>query len=492
MLRELLKERLLAAADEILALFERTVASYEDELSRTREENERLRQQLEALSKTQIVLHVEGVQQLIGRQEERPHQPQGGSPTLKQEDPQLPHVKEEEEQLWVTQECLLGLGEVVKAEDHEDKPLESSQLHHSPSEENKGAEPPSSSSPQHTTTEAEGDHCGGSQAGNLLAPSDHTTSNSPEDEDRDHTQKALSSDADCEDVQQRLGRQKERPHQPQGGSSSSKREYPQPLHIKEEDDPQPPRVKEEAEELWVTQECLPGPEEADLTKLPLTVVSVKTEDHEDKPPESSPIHHSPSEEPPSSSSPPPQHTTTEADGVNRFAPLPDCEAEDTREASSSDTDFEGDTRTRTANKHSECSQKKAGKKRLTCSVCAKSFCDKCDLRRHMRTHTGEKPFACSVCGKRFSDKSNMVKHTRTHTGEKPFTCSVCGDKFVQSSTLNTHMRTHTGEKPFCCSFCGKSFSCKSNMNVHMRTHRVEKPFSCSMYLTEIKNLFHDE
>ncbi|XP_061890976.1 zinc finger protein 567-like [Entelurus aequoreus] len=58
---------------------------------------------------------------------------------------------------------------------------------------------------------------------------------------------------------------------------------------------QTPHIKEEEEEVWITQvgECLPGQEEADLTKFPLTVVSVKTEDHEDKPPESSQRHHSP-------------------------------------------------------------------------------------------------------------------------------------------------------------------------------------------------------
>ncbi|XP_061925594.1 major histocompatibility complex class I-related gene protein-like isoform X3 [Entelurus aequoreus] len=119
-------------------------------------------------------------------------------------------MKEEEEEVWITQEgeCLLGQEEddvttfpltvvSVKTEEHEDKPPESSQLHHSPN------------------------------------------------------------------VQQ-------------------------PPHIKEEEeDPQPPHIKEEEEEVWITQE------EDDVTKFPLTVVSVKTEEHEDKPPESSQLHHSP-------------------------------------------------------------------------------------------------------------------------------------------------------------------------------------------------------
>ncbi|XP_054630194.1 tigger transposable element-derived protein 4-like isoform X2 [Dunckerocampus dactyliophorus] len=79
-----------------------------------------------------------------------------------------------------------------------------------------------------------------------------------------------------------MGRQ-ECPPQWQGRSSTF-----------EQEDPQPPRVKEEPEEFWTTQEgeCLLRPAEADLTTLPLTGVSVKTEDQEDKPPESSQLHHS--------------------------------------------------------------------------------------------------------------------------------------------------------------------------------------------------------
>ncbi|XP_054642503.1 myb-like protein X isoform X5 [Dunckerocampus dactyliophorus] len=131
-----------------------------------------------------------------------------------EEEPQPTYVKEEEEELSITQEGehLLGpeeadhgrlplTGVSVKTEDPEDKPPESSQLHHSPSEEMREAEPSCSSSLQHMTTEADGDHCGGSQTDNLLAPlsdSDDTTSHSPEGEDNDFTQESLSSDTDCE------------------------------------------------------------------------------------------------------------------------------------------------------------------------------------------------------------------------------------------------------------------------------------------------------
>ncbi|XP_061832783.1 uncharacterized protein [Nerophis lumbriciformis] len=174
MLKELVKERLMVAADEIFALFESTITSYEEELSRTREEKERHRQQLEAARKTQIVLHVEDVQQLSGHQE-RPPTPQEESSTLKQEDPQLPDLKEEEEEHMISQsgeEGFLGpheadltklplTGVSVKTVDHEDKP----------------------------------------QVDNLLAPlsdSDDVMSHFTEDGDEDYTQVPLSVNTDCE------------------------------------------------------------------------------------------------------------------------------------------------------------------------------------------------------------------------------------------------------------------------------------------------------
>ncbi|XP_061749309.1 uncharacterized protein LOC133547811 [Nerophis ophidion] len=102
--------------------------------------------------------------------------------------------------------------------------------------------------------------------------------------------------------------EKERPHQKpqvvlhrtdvqQPPHIKEEEENPQPPHIKEEEEnPQPPHIKEEEEEVWMSQEgeCPVGQEEADVSKFPLTVVSVKTEEHEDKPPESSQLHHSPS------------------------------------------------------------------------------------------------------------------------------------------------------------------------------------------------------
>ncbi|XP_061528688.1 uncharacterized protein LOC133400248 [Phycodurus eques] len=98
MLKELVRERLIAAADEIFRLFERTIASYEEQLCRAREESERHRRQLEADCNNQVVMRNEDVQPLIGRQEEPSFQQKAGSSSLDWDDAQRPHVKEEEEE----------------------------------------------------------------------------------------------------------------------------------------------------------------------------------------------------------------------------------------------------------------------------------------------------------------------------------------------------------------------------------------------------------
>ncbi|XP_061742739.1 major centromere autoantigen B-like isoform X2 [Nerophis ophidion] len=97
-----------------------------------------------------------------------------------EEEPQSPRVKEEEEEHSISQEEFDRpegdhvIRVIVKSEDGEVK---------GESEERKEAEPPSSSS-----TEADEDHCGGSQADKLLAPlsdSEDTTSHSPDTDDED-------------------------------------------------------------------------------------------------------------------------------------------------------------------------------------------------------------------------------------------------------------------------------------------------------------------
>uniref|UniRef100_A0A8D0AP56 C2H2-type domain-containing protein n=1 Tax=Sander lucioperca TaxID=283035 RepID=A0A8D0AP56_SANLU len=248
----------------------------------------------------------------------------------------------------------------------------------------------------------------------------------------------------------------------------------------------PPRIKEEHEELWSSQEGeqLQGLEEADITKFPFTPVPVKSEDNEERA-QSSQLHQRQT-----------QHMETEADGEDCGGPEPDRnshphpllqpETEDqTGDSSEPETGDSADWK-ETREPQSALNSLKHDstcKKTFSCSECGKICGFKSDLKKHMRTHTGEKPFSCSVCKKSFTQSDYLQLHMIIHTGEKPFSCSVCNTSFTQTfnerGTLKIHMMTHSGEKPFSCS-CGRRFGQRGNLKTHLRTHTGEKAFSCSV------------
>ncbi|XP_074469089.1 uncharacterized protein LOC141754122 isoform X1 [Sebastes fasciatus] len=259
----------------------------------------------------------------------------------------------------------------------------------------------------------------------------------------------------------------------------------------DQEDPEPPHIKEEQEDHWTSQEGeqLQGLEEADIIKFTFTPVAVKSEDDEEKP-QSLELHQRQTEQ-----------METEADGEDCGGPEPvrnsdpdrhsDPDTEDeTEESSEPETDNSDDWKeTREPQSglnslnndevpvsDSRCS---AGEKPFSCSVCGKMFCFKHHLKRHMQSHTGEEPFSCSVCKKYFTQSGYLQKHMRIHTGAKPFSCSVCKKYFTQRINLQRHMRIHTGEKPFSCSVCKKSFTQSGNLQTHMGIHTRETPFTCS-------------
>ncbi|XP_042291767.1 oocyte zinc finger protein XlCOF22-like isoform X3 [Thunnus maccoyii] len=425
MLRAVVDQRLTAAAEEIFVLFERSIAEYEEELSRSKEENERQRKLLDAVFNPQLQLHRAALpldvrKVIVGEEEQRER-----SSSLDQEDPGPPHIKEEQEELWTSQEGeqLQGLEEAditkftftpvpVTIGDDEEKP-QSSKLHQRKTEL--------------IETEADGQDCGGSEPARNSHP-DRLLQPDTDDKTSD------CSEADTDDSDE----------------------------WKETSEPQSSQLHQSQTEQMKTEadgEDCGGSDPA-------------RNSHPDK-------HLQPDTDDKISNS-----SATDTDDSDEWKETSEPQS-DLKSQMSCNTSKKSFSCSECDKKFSQKGHLiihqriHTGEKPFSCSVCGKRFVCEGSLRRHMRIHTGENPFSCSVCGKRLVCKGSLRRHMTIHTGEKPFSCSVCGKSFTQSG-LEYHLKTHTGEKPFSCSVCGKRFVCKGSLRRHKRIHTGEKPFSCSV------------
>ncbi|XP_075945821.1 uncharacterized protein LOC142947839 [Anarhichas minor] len=249
-----------------------------------------------------------------------------------------------------------------------------------------------------------------------------------------------------------------------------------------QEDPEPPHIKEEQEELWTSQggELLQGLEEADI-KFPFAPVPVLSgEDEETAAPEET----RQSSEPETDVSSECEETRGPRSGSN---PLRNKEApsRDTKRytgKTSTSNRFSGFfCRTSFGSSSSLVQHVRvhAGEKSCTCSVCGQRFSRKSSLLTHMRHHSDGKRFSCSLCKTSFGSSSKLSIHMRIHTGEKPFSCPVCSKRFAIHGNLRRHLKVHTGEKAFSCSLCSKRFTQKGHLRQHLVVHTGERPFSCS-------------
>ncbi|RVE75384.1 hypothetical protein OJAV_G00016230 [Oryzias javanicus] len=105
---------------------------------------------------------------------------------------------------------------------------------------------------------------------------------------------------------------------------------------------------------------------------------------------------------------------------------------------------------------------KKGEKPFSFTECNKSFDKSSILTHHIQKHTGQKLFSCKECSRIFRKNSHLTRHMLTHTGEKPFSCTECSKSFRQIYHLKYHMLTHTKQKSLSLSSVTNNSSCPAN------------------------------
>jgi len=113
---------------------------------------------------------------------------------------------------------------------------------------------------------------------------------------------------------------------------------------------------------------------------------------------------------------------------------------------------------------------------LLCDICAKSFSNLQNLRRHRYMHSEEKHYACGFCGEKFKWAGLLSYHIDNNHSDNIYVCDICQKKFKNSQTLKKHKtmmsacaKNVSRPKDLKCKLCNKVSSNASNYKRHEKT-----------------------
>ena len=91
---------------------------------------------------------------------------------------------------------------------------------------------------------------------------------------------------------------------------------------------------------------------------------------------------------------------------------------------------------------------------------------RCDLRKHLISHSKKKEFKCLDCGSEFKRSQDLKKHKVDH--ERKFYCEICSIEIKHERSFVRHMSSHHEAKRYACPKCCKYYR-KDNLARHQKT-----------------------
>ena len=106
--------------------------------------------------------------------------------------------------------------------------------------------------------------------------------------------------------------------------------------------------------------------------------------------------------------------------------------------------------------------------RHKCDDCGKAFYFEGELKQHRTSHLKIRMHKCNYgkCTRSFMNKPDLLKHVRTHTN-KPQKCTECEYASTDPRLFKNHLKLHTDDMPFKCERCNKAFRHWNQLRRHI-------------------------
>ena len=110
-----------------------------------------------------------------------------------------------------------------------------------------------------------------------------------------------------------------------------------------------------------------------------------------------------------------------------------------------------------------------GRKLFPCPQCRYTTDRRNNLKRHMLTMHQLSAKLLECCGLLFRTKAALREHALVFHYHG-YTCFYCARRFCRKALLKRHLSVHNGQKEFLCNVCDYATSHKSNLERHRRVH----------------------